>query len=93
MLSPSPMKRSIVLVCALLALSACGRGEDEKAKAPEKSAADLVAEASVPFSIGNTYANEMGEAPRGGADATAVDPYEQMARDEAAQRHATQPAQ
>lgn len=93
MLSPAPMKRSIVLACAVLALSACGKGENEKAKAPEKSAADLVAEASVPFSIGNTYANEMGEAPRGGADTTAVDPYEQMARDEADQRNAATPAQ
>lgn len=93
MLSPGPMKRSIVLACAVLALSACGKGEEDRAKAPEKSAADLVAEASVPFSIGNTYANEMGEAPRGGADTTAVDPYEQMARDEAASLNSTVPAQ
>lgn len=92
MLSPSTMKRSIVLACALLALSACGKGEEER-KAPEKSAEDLVAEASVPFSIGNTYANEMGEAPKGEADTLAVDPYERMASDEAASRNTTQPAQ
>jgi hypothetical protein len=86
------MKRSIVLACALLALSACGKGEEEK-KAPEKNAADLVAEASVPFSIGNTYANEMGEVPRSEADTLAVDPYEQMVRDEAASRNTAAPAQ